>query len=295
MSIMNARLAHVASQYEKKCDRSYIGPQGPDLSVFLEEACEMEELTKCNLEMFSTQKTKPKKYKGLFTISRHYDRAEATVKDENKHMHSLTDILSLTSEGKEFLASCKFFDPVVYTLKLRCGGGSYRGRPSGSNCVRVACRSGWCTGAGECSEGCGWSKTRNFKDRLLHMCDFTVTITATLSDIVAGRRQINITGNHGYPNRAEWVPPNRTALRAPAHLRERALKVATTIKGPSASTTLYFINSPSGSKSRSYLSTNTYYKGHENYRRGTYSCIFRIGMAFIFTIYNILFVYSTTN
>jgi hypothetical protein len=262
----NSRLAYVASLFEEICDRTYRGPQGSDLSIFLEEACNLPELRKCNLEMYRTQKTKSNEYKKYFSILRHYDRAEPTVKVRNKHMHSITDILKLTPAGLKLIESSEVYDPVVYKLQLRCGGGSYRGKPSGSNCVRVAYRVGWCTGAGECSELCGWSKTCNFKDRLEHMCNFTVTITATLTDIQAGKRRIKVAGNHGYTNIQDWVPPSRK--RPPAHFRERAIKTAMTVRGPSASNLLNFINSPSASKSRSFLPNDTYYKMVENYRRG---------------------------
>lgn len=260
------RLAHVALEYEKLCDRSYFGPQGPNLSIFLEEACDLKQLTRCNLEMYRTQGTRKKEFRQYFTISRHYERVESTVKAKNKHMHSITDTLMLTPEGEQYLSLNKVSSDIAYEMILRCGGGSYRGKPSGSNCVRVAYKPGWCTGSGECSDECEFAKLRDSNDRLEHMCDFTVTISATLRDIKAGKRRIHIDGNHGYTSIDDWIPPTR--LRETVHLREKAVKAGTTLSGPSASDTLSFINSPSGAASRSFMPSFVYYKMVENYKRG---------------------------
>lgn len=259
----SVRIIHASKMYKKIGDGNYIGPEGQLLSAFIEEACDMKNLTKCNLEIYRSQGTKKKEFRQYFTIMPYYDRVESTAR--NKHMHSITDMLKLTPEGEQYLVSGKDIGQIVYELKLRCGGGAFRGNASGSNCVRIPYRPGWCTGAGECSEWCKFDKTRNKTERLEHMCDFTVSVTATLRDIEEGRRRIYVEGNHGYTRIEDWIPP---AIRRPTiHVKERAL-TSGTLKGPSASTTLSFLNSPSGSASRSFLSNGIYYKLLENYRRG---------------------------
>jgi hypothetical protein len=101
------------------------------------------------------------------------------------------------------------------------------------------------------------------------MCNFTVFITATLCDIKNGRRKIHIEGDHGYPDSKEWKPPK--ICRHTVRVRENAIKIGVSVKGPSASNVLaQCVNSPGGKTSRSYMDRAMYYKSVENYRRGQY-------------------------
>lgn len=237
------------------------------MSVFLEEACELETLKKCNLEVFNSRLVSEERTKKFFIVKRHYERAEPTAR--NRMVHSITDTLDLTEDGHAFISSGDFVDKEVYKLVLRCGGGNLRGKLSGSNCIRVASRAGWCSGVGQCEDWCTFLKQPDSRNRLQHMCNFTVTLIATLHDIKEGRRRIYIEGNHGYPKTSDWLPP--TILRPTVHIREHAVKTGISIKGPSASNILCtMVNSPSGESSRSYLSRSVYCKHVENYRRCKY-------------------------
>jgi hypothetical protein len=266
----SARLAENRKLFTKIDDRVYVGPQGPDLSVFIEEACELDILRRCNLEKYDSRRTTRLKLRNFFILRPHFERAEATAKTNLQN--SITDVLELTEEGIQYVTSSDFVNEVAYELILRCGGGNYRGHVSGSNCVRVPLRDGWCSGIGQCEDGCNFSKERDKRCRLEHMCNFTVSITATLLDIRDGRRRIFVQGDHGYPRSQDWIPP--TMHRPTVRIRENAVKTGVSIKGPSASNILsQLVNSPSGKLSRSYIPRSVFYKSVENHRRGKFQFV----------------------
>ena len=146
-----ARLSEIRKLYSKVGERTYAGPQGPELSAFIEEACELDVLRRCNLKKFDTRRVAATGMEAYLIIKPHYGRAEPS--SHFQMIHSITDTLELTEEGFNVLSSG--FDQEVYKLILRCGGGNYRGKtPSGSNCIRVPSMPGWCSGVGQCEESC---------------------------------------------------------------------------------------------------------------------------------------------
>ena len=260
-----ARLSENRKLFHQTGRMTYHGPQGPDLSVFLEESCELDTLRKCNLEKYDSRKVVAKGMNKYFIIKPHYERAEPS--STFRTVHSITDTLELTEDGFNALLSGSI-NQEVYKLVLRCSGGNYRGKTtSGSNCVRVSSVHGWCSGAGQCDDTCSFLTQSRPRNRLEHMCNFIVFITATLSDIQKGQRKIHIEGDHGYFDPKDWVPP--TVRRPTIHVRENAIKTGISLKGPSASNILaQVVNSPAGQSSRSYMERAAYYKIVENYRRG---------------------------
>jgi hypothetical protein len=101
------------------------------------------------------------------------------------------------------------------------------------------------------------------------MCNFTVTIEATLSDIKVGTRKITISGDHGYSDPEEWVHP--TARRVAEHFRQHAIQLGSSVAGLTRSNILDAINSPSGKDdSRSYMTRTEYGRAIEYHRHGEF-------------------------
>jgi hypothetical protein len=261
------RILYNRNLYSRVGEKSFHGPQGKELSVFIQEACPLREVVEANLDKFSSRGTSNKKYASLFSIKSHYDAPESTSRQ--KHIHSMTDILQLTAEGirkleDPFLASTK-----VYCIEYRCPGGGI-GNSSGSNCRRVPSRYQWCNGVGSCEEHCAWlllpEKERNHT-RLQHMCDFTVTIEATLSDISEDRRRITISGDHGYSDPADWK--SATTQRPAEHFKQNTVRLGSVLAGLSRSNVLDALNSPSGKvDSRSCMTRNEYGRSIEYHKHG---------------------------
>ena len=201
--------------YQQLADGLYVGPQGSHLQDFVELHC--KETKNCHLGLH--KKTIKLKWKGREIV-----KIVANKSTKGPYVN-ISECFELTEFGKQFLEhGLGGLDCVEFIL--RCKGSFHDGNDntSGSNCQKYnRYNPNWCTNFGACAPSCGFRELVlphlgscprsdpnrkygkcskdcshpksliNQRNKLLdHGCAFTVQITATLRDIDAGVRTIQV-------------------------------------------------------------------------------------------------------
>ena len=182
-----------ASEWEVSCGQAlvaFVDVLGP------------EAITRCNLQVHKPFAVQPKASDSVKVCIHSASRASsATVKKK----HHLSDMLTLTTAGVEELDRIQrqsLADKQVARAVMYCTGrpqvGSQRvvavQQSSGPNCWRQ------CGGYGHCATGCTDS------GKLGHSCQFHVVVSATLSQVAAGKVTVKTCGAHVPPGGLAWDP-----------------------------------------------------------------------------------------
>jgi len=221
--------------------RVFEGPQGVELQDFIE--LHDPETSLCHL---GVQQGTSKKGGSRLTPSSKKYVVLADAGNGKGPAQNLSETYVLSNEGQRAL-NLGLGTAPVFSLRLRCNGGYFRGdsKGSGANCMKIAAEEGWCSSMGNegcppdcllspsslnhsvgCSRGradtrtikcddpkCTVDKDRKKQDKesIRHGCGFTVTVEADLQLMSQGLRRISITGRH-VSLEDTWVPPSSHRL-----------------------------------------------------------------------------------
>ena len=228
----------VPAAVRELCKPSYVSQRSPfeweviaglPLLVFV-EATGPSVITRCNLLVHKPLAVQ-KSAAAWVDVRQH--SASRNTSATVKQTHSLGDVFTLSAAGGVEAARRKrrnLADVLVVRGTLYCSGtsdvrsdqirsdvGSRRllvvQKSSGPNCQRK------CGGMGHCVQGCNGTG-------LGHQCQFHVTLSASLSQVSAGKITVKIAGTHVPPG-TPWVCVHPLALSASRLMKDLLVQTAT--------------------------------------------------------------------